>query len=562
MTQANEPAAPNVEAGRARRTDWLLLGLLVLFVLPLRVWLLCGTEVAARDSIGYIRYALAFEKMPWDDVLETSDQHPGYPIAVWAVSVPVRAVLGATNPRAMQLSAQLVSLIASLLLLLPTYHLGRLLLGRAAGFGGSLLFQFWPVTAHHLSDGISEPLFLLLAVTALCLAASAVVARCPWRFALCGLFTGLAYLTRPEGILVLPAATLVLAALQLRPTSRVPWRRFAACGACLLLATLLSGSVYVAATGRITNKISARAVIDFVRGLVAADDPDTDRRVAAAGRALAPGTLLAATYPPTDSKGTRLALSLRALLMELNQSLHYAGTFPALLGLWWCFGSLRRRPEFWVVALYAALHTAALLALALVVCYVSDRHTMVLVLLGSYLAAFALCELPRRLFALWNRGKTDVPWRPAATWAAALIAVMVAVCLPRSLQRLHGNRAGNHAAGLWLAEHVRPGEPVIDDHAWSHFYAGMLFTERSKIPVPAGGRCYVVLTRSRDRDDRPGRRPWCDEEKRARKGEGELVYQWPARVPADEARITVRALPLHSLPSRDRQVTGERTPAP
>src|SRR5256885_14296215 len=96
------------------RRDWLLLGLLVVLVVPLRGWLLYNTEVTARDSIGYIRYALAFEQKPWQQVWQEQDQHPGYPLAIWAVSVPVRAWAGRTDPAVMQFCAQLVSLVAAL----------------------------------------------------------------------------------------------------------------------------------------------------------------------------------------------------------------------------------------------------------------------------------------------------------------------------------------------------------------------------------------------------------------------------------------------------------------
>src|SRR4051812_17313900 len=97
------------------RTDWYLLGLLILLVLPLRAWLICNTEVIARDGIGYIRYALAFDRRPWHEVWKSNDQHPGYPLAVWAVSVPVRWMAGTSDAATMQLSAQLVSAAASLL---------------------------------------------------------------------------------------------------------------------------------------------------------------------------------------------------------------------------------------------------------------------------------------------------------------------------------------------------------------------------------------------------------------------------------------------------------------
>src|ERR1041385_9210121 len=103
------------------RPDWLLLGVLIGLILPLRLWLLYNTEVTARDSIGYIRYALQFEQMPWHEVLLKNHQHPGYPVFVGLASVPVRALDGQTTPQNMELSAQLVNFAASLLLILPMY---------------------------------------------------------------------------------------------------------------------------------------------------------------------------------------------------------------------------------------------------------------------------------------------------------------------------------------------------------------------------------------------------------------------------------------------------------
>lgn len=66
----------------------------------------------------------------------------------------------------MQFAGQLTSTLAALLLLYPMYQLGRLLFDRRVGFGAALLFQYLPISSHHLSDGISEALFLLLVASA------------------------------------------------------------------------------------------------------------------------------------------------------------------------------------------------------------------------------------------------------------------------------------------------------------------------------------------------------------------------------------------------------------
>ena len=75
--------------------DWPRLLLLVVLILALRGWLIWNTEVTARDSIGYIRYALEFEKMPWDEVVRQNHQHPGYPFSIWLMSGAVRSIVQA-----------------------------------------------------------------------------------------------------------------------------------------------------------------------------------------------------------------------------------------------------------------------------------------------------------------------------------------------------------------------------------------------------------------------------------------------------------------------------------
>src|SRR5207249_2546738 len=70
-------------------------------------------------------------------------------------------------PESTLLAAQLVSAIAGVLLVVPTYLLGRMLFGRNVGFAAALLFQVLPVPARITSDGLAEGLYLLGSATAL-----------------------------------------------------------------------------------------------------------------------------------------------------------------------------------------------------------------------------------------------------------------------------------------------------------------------------------------------------------------------------------------------------------
>lgn len=519
-------------------TDWLLIGVLVLLVLPLRLWLLHNTEVTARDSIGYIRYALQFERTPWPKVLKDNDQHPGYPALVWLMSVPVRAIDGETTPDNMELSAQLVNLLASLLLILPMYFLGRQFFDRPVSFWGTLLYQYLPVSAQHLSDGISEPMYLVLLVSGLLQGVRAVRERQVWRCGLCGGLAGVAYLIRPEGAVILPAFVGVLIAVQFRSEWRSSWPRFLACVGTALLAAMLIGSIYVSATGRITNKISAIEIIKNLWDLVSGHFLTSESQGAANGSMV----LFGVSFPVTDHRGIRLLRSVWALIAEVTQGFHYIAGISAVLGFCGSFGMLRRQPAFWVLLVFSLVHSLLLIALAMSVSYVSDRHVMILVLGGCFFVIVGLREVPRRVLA-WlkidenvdaNPGVGKAWYRSSVVWFGVLLAALFVICLPKSTQRLHGNRVGNHAAGLWLAENFKEGDLIIDDHSWSHFFSGAVFREGIEPALSRDQRpnCYIVTTRSRDSQ--------IDEKRQAGVLEKDAEIVWPGPAERENARVVVR----------------------
>src|SRR5437763_5657650 len=118
----DEPPAPSPLIRRL--PHWLPIALIILFGTGLRLWIVSHAEVAARDSIGFISYALKLETGPWLQVVKTAEQPPGYALAVLVVSWPMRWWAGGLTCEAMALSTQLASLIAGVLLVIPMYRLG------------------------------------------------------------------------------------------------------------------------------------------------------------------------------------------------------------------------------------------------------------------------------------------------------------------------------------------------------------------------------------------------------------------------------------------------------
>jgi hypothetical protein len=527
--------------------DLALLGLLLLLATGIRTWVVGTTEVPARDSIGFIRYALQIQEQGWAWALRHQHQHPGYPLTLLAVAGQV----GQFDPDGdacdvLQFSAQLASSLAGVLLVIPMFCLGRLLLDRGAGFWGALLFQCLPASGHALSDAISDPLFLLLLSSALVFALLAVRRRSAALFAGAGAWCGLAYLTRPEGALVLPATGLAVLGAQAVSAWRQPWRRVLGWGAAMVVPALVVGSPYYLTTGNFTNKPAMSQILGTFEEKSGAGHTETESPEA--GPLLA--SLWAVHLHEDGPMPRRLAVSALALGSVFAQCYQYVGWLPVLIGIWWYGGRCRRMPEAWVLIALIVLDALVLWGLSAKVGYLSDRHVMVLVVCTIFQAVAVVREAPYRLRTWlarrWPEGAAGRPplWQSAPLWSLARLLLWTGVGLSRTLKPLHGNRAGHRAAGLWLKDHTDPADIIDDDHCWAHFYAGRVFLEGKDVAQPLGGpKHFLVFNRSKE-NKLPSHLPTKSEDQ-LRQGGAQVVYHWPEVVPEARAQVVIYRLPAH-----------------
>jgi hypothetical protein len=557
----------NGESPRARLgRDLGLIVLLMLLAGGIRALVLGGTEVVARDGIIFINYAWQFEHKDWKDVLRDNHQHPGYPLSVLAVSLPVRHFLGPTNCDTMQWSAQLASALAGVLLVIPMFLLGKTLFDRGVGFWGAFFFQCLPVSGRILSDGLSEALFLLLVTTALLQAVRGLRSSSLWRFVWCGVCSGLAYLTRPEGVVVVAALGLLLLLMQVVPAWRRGWRWTLTRGAGVALTALAVGSPYLFITKNLTGKPTGKDVLNAVEMNEEGPEP-TPSDLEALRRPISPepsapfrhssATLLAVWLNNDLSVAEKLWIGFRAVVAELTKGFHYFAWLPALLGLWWYRQRLAGRPEAWLILLLVAVHGLVLWRLAVVAGYVSERHVLLLVLCGIYPAVAGLRELPKRLMEWRLRSSAERPpprgWltrlhiTPSA-WSVVLLLVTAGACLPKTLQSLHANRAGHHAAGLWLADHARPADQICDGHfGWASYYAGRFFLD-PKQPVPKVPNPIRYVVKGKSNAVRNPYGPTAAEadytEKQILAAGGRVAFSWPALAPPEKIQVKVWEIKL------------------
>lgn len=542
--------------------DWFLLVLLLLLAGGIHAWMIQHTAVAARDSIGFIRYAWHLQHCPWNEVMQAELHPPLYPISVLAVSVPVRQLLHTSDSLAMQYSAQLASSLAGVLLVIPMFYIGRELLDRWVGFWAALLFHCLPVGSRALSDGLAEGIYLLLAATLFLFTLRGLRTGSAIRLGVCGVCGGLAYLARPEGALLVLATGVVLVGMQAVSAWRKPWLRTLTCAATLSLGALAVSMPYMITIGGFTNKTSTiwiwESLHDVLRHVLN-QNPETFQHSAQYSAASSgldgsasqsaptpfPLASIFAAWRPQWSEGNHvgdLSWGIREYIQEVGKGFHYIVWLPALLGLWWFRERLRVMPGLWVMILVCTLQTLFLLRLATVAGYISERHSVMFVLCGTFWAVAGMQELPRRLSALGERlalPAAFVNWWGRRRLVEVLGVVALLACgLPSTLKTMHPTRAGFRAAGLWLAEHAEPSDEVVDPFCWAHYYAGRVFVEEGprdeSQPFVKG---YVVVDKIYSKDHHSHLPFLAMAERLAARGT--LVYHWPVQRPVENALVFV-----------------------
>lgn len=459
-------AEPHTE--RDWKGDAWRLGLVLLLAIGIRAWTVPNTTVPSRDVVKFVRDALHLEDPPAFregrlDVIRKAEHPPGYPLAILAMSKLVRKDAANPTVEEMALSAQLVSAIAGVLLIVPLYFLARRIFDRNTAAAAAALFTVLPVCVEVTSDGISDGLFLLTAVSALWFAARAlecVRPRAAIGFGLgSGLCCGIGYLIRPDSLIMIAGiglACAVVALGQLR--RRLTWRPTLLVGLGLIVGASAIIAGYAIVIKKLSNKVAANELFESMNG--GESRPTYFER----GSSRSTRILFAAWWnPQSDADKSRELWALKSLADEYMKAAHYAVPGFALLGLL-LLGRRWSDPRVVLLGIVALIYLIALWILAWKIGYVSQRHTLFPVLITCIFAGFAFGELGKIAVRWWKFGS---PWQWGAIWAV----IFVAAALPRDFRSLHEDRAGHKAAGQWLLEHGDPDIEFIDPLGWAEWYA-------------------------------------------------------------------------------------------
>ena len=484
----------NQEAA-AVRPAILTLTLIAVFAVAVRIaWLLWhGTAEITEDGAEYARIAMNIVAGHGYVGLRGTTMFvfpPLYPLAIAAVLPFVHDAAQAGLE---------VSLLSGAALIFPVYGVAATCYGRRAGYTAAIITAAFPFLVQLSSVVLADSLFLTLATTGTFFLLRAAGGRRVGDAAACGLSFVLAYLTRPEGLLLeLLALAVVLAPLGLRSVDR---RRVASLVLATAVPFVVLAAPYVvflsAHAGHL--RVEGKSVLNLDIGLrmdrgmsyvVAADAIDDSLNQI--GPEIRQDYFFESPGRAHPSLATILAFGAHNLVRHVREIAHVAASrlcgtvLFALLGIAGFIAGPWTRRRAWNQAILVANGLVFAVALASVY-HFWDRYFIGFAPLLIVWAANAVDVIARAMATRTGMRRLDLV--PAALAGTFLIALVF------SMKSSFADDSSTHAeeqAGLWLAQHGGAGARVLSISDQAVFYANGTWFMLPYAPGNDAARRYVL----------------------------------------------------------------------
>lgn len=222
-------------------------------------WMVKHSEPSSNVGLRYIHQAELIDQGEWRDGLARGIDHPLHPISI----VAAHHLVGGEGPGSWQRAALVLCFTSAVLLVIPVYLLALELSGGPAAWLTCMLTVANPIVGYIVLNVLSESTFLLWWTFGLW--ASVRFLR-EGRFLWLPLATGfgaLAYLTRPEGLLLPVALATTLLILPLLRVARINWPRWSSALRLSGHGTRVAGRALCCTQGRTGNQAANRASPGF-----------------------------------------------------------------------------------------------------------------------------------------------------------------------------------------------------------------------------------------------------------------------------------------------------------
>lgn len=414
-------------------------------------WTTHHAEVSFADGLRYLREAQQITEGDYSGGVLRAIDHPMHALSIAAT----HAVLGGSGPYAWQTAAQVAAVFALVLAVIPLYLLARETFeDETTAWVACLLVVANPVLGDVAINVLSESTFLLFWLWGLWASARFLrEGRLTWLPAAIA-FGVLAYLTRPEGLLLHASLVGTLLLLPLHRVTRIYWPRWWAAVLLLIVGPALLAGPYIAIKGGIGTKPAIARVIGTL--------PKSP-----------PSALERESPPPA---GQTPVQAYASATLKMLKAFRGAVTLPliplAMIGLMVArprAGRARLGLFFGVLIGVSAL---GLVRLHVTGGYCTVRHALIPAILLIFAAAHGLTWLLKTASIDAKRlhlGEGRLQAGPVV-WLAVL-ALFVARPFFEGKTSYASSFAPYRMAGSWIAERSDTDGHVLDMTDWSLFFS-------------------------------------------------------------------------------------------
>ena len=415
-------------------------------------WTTHHVETSFADGLRYINEARQIAAGDFSGGVLRAIDHPLHALSIAAT----HAVLGGDSPFAWQTAAQVAAFCALILAVIPLYLLAREAFDdETTAWVACVLVVANPVLGYVAVNVLSESTFLLFWLWGLWASARFLrEGRFGWLPPAIGCGV-LAYLTRPEGLLLHAALVLTLLLLPMRHVTRIYWPRWWSAVALLVLGPMLLVAPYVMVKGTIGTKPAFARVI----GILPESSP----------------LALERDTPPRPGQTTFQAYGVAT--SRVFKALRGAVTLPliplAVLGLAVARPDAARSRLRLFFGVIVAASAFGLVRLHVTGGYCTVRHALIPAIPLILAASHGLCRLLKNLsFDAARLHLGEGRLRPGPVVWVVVLGLIAARPLDLWQTPSQSSFLPYRLAGAWLAGRPDADGGVLDLTDWSLFFSG------------------------------------------------------------------------------------------
>ncbi len=425
--------------------------ILLLLAFSLRLVLILGPEVIHSDGAEYIRHAREVSAGNWMG----GASGPVYPALISLASLFMKDY---------ELAGIWVSLIFGSLLVLPVFYLGKAIFDEKVGILSALLSAVHSVLYDFSGSVLTESTYYFLLTTAVLFGWGAFKNGKVYRVFLFGLFSTLTFLTKPEGIGLIPVFSFWI--LLINPSQgRRPWIRRIGIFVLALFCFFLFSSPYLISLKKELGKwrISKKASVTIEAFSKGETEAPVQRE-----RGRLKINIVSFFRNPFPFLG-EVGLGFLNSLYKFQQAIHPILSVLAIFG--W-IGILRNRSCGDVKgSLYLFSHLIFFLGCVLPFFGAHRRYVSQMVAISLPWAAFGCLEM-KGWVSRWFKKEGFEKKVSFILFFALLCGLFIQGIVRYS----SGNRVIQKEAGLWMKENLPRGTKIMSRMPQEAFYSELGWT--------------------------------------------------------------------------------------